>query len=100
METDVNIAVYMLAEAAKDSFDKALLFSGDSDMIAGVKAVKTLTPNKHIQAVIPYHRSSIDLTNNCHSSAKVKLKHLQNNQLPDDISLPGGGLLSKPQEWR
>ena len=38
-ETDVNIAVTMLLEAAKDTFDKALLFSGDSDMIAGIRAV-------------------------------------------------------------
>jgi uncharacterized LabA/DUF88 family protein len=98
-ETDINIAVTMLLEAANDTFDKALLFSGDSDMIAGVKALKRLAPHKHIQAVIPIGRSSIDLATTCHSSAKIKRHHLERNQLPPDITLDDGSILRKPKEW-
>lgn len=100
-ETDINIAVRMLLEAARDSFDKALLFSGDSDMIAGVKALKELAPHKHIKVVIPYNRSSIDLASKCDSAAKIKRKHLANNQLPDAIELGSGTgvFLRKPAEW-
>jgi uncharacterized LabA/DUF88 family protein len=98
-ETDVNLAVTMLLEAANDTFDKAILFSGDSDMIAGVKALKSLAPHKHVQVVVPFGRSSIDLVNSCHSSAKIKRKHLENNQLPSIITLSGGKTLTKPPEW-
>jgi uncharacterized LabA/DUF88 family protein len=98
-ETDVNIAVTMLCEAANDAFDKALLFSGDSDMIAGVKMVKRLVPHKHVQVIVPYGRSALDLVNNCHSSAKVKRHHLVNNQLPETIQLGSGFALDKPAEW-
>ena len=89
----------MLLEAANDTFDKALLFSGDSDMIAGVKALKRLAPHKQVQAVIPIGRSSIDLANTCHFSAKIKRRHLERNQLPNKIILKDGSMLSKPQKW-
>ncbi|RRD69229.1 MULTISPECIES: NYN domain-containing protein [unclassified Desulfovibrio] len=92
-------AVTMLLEAARESFDKAFLFSGDSDMIAGVKALKNLAPHIHVKAIIPFGRSSIDLANNCHSQAKIKRSHLEKNQLPREIPLGGGKTLTKPQEW-
>jgi len=98
-ETDVNIAVTMLLEAASDTFDKALLFSGDSDMIAGVRALKRLAPHKHVKVVIPYKRCSVDLEHSCHSSARIKLRHLERNQFPDEIALPGGAILTKPSGW-
>ena len=100
-ETDINIAVTMLLEASRDTFDKALLFSGDSDMIAGVRALKEFAPHKHIKAVIPYHRSSIDLVNNCHSMSRLKRKHIENNQLPERIELCAGTgqFLVRPPEW-
>ncbi len=98
-ETDVNIAVKMLLEAGRNTFDKILLFSGDSDMIAGVKALKDLAPHKHIKVITPMNRSPIDLRNHCHSSAKIKLRHLQNNQLPDTLTLPDGTNIFKPMEW-
>jgi uncharacterized LabA/DUF88 family protein len=94
-----NIAVTMLYEAANDTFDKAILFSGDSDMIAGVKMLKRLAPHKHVQVVVPYGRSALDLVNNCHSSAKIKRRHLVNNQFPDIVLLSNGFVLNKPPEW-
>jgi len=98
-ETDVNIAVTMLLEAVNDTFDKAILFCGDSDLIAGVKALKSLAPHKHVKVVVPFGRSSIDLVNTCHSAAKIKRKHLANNQFPPEILLPDGKKLIKPVEW-
>jgi uncharacterized LabA/DUF88 family protein len=98
-ETDVNIAVTMLSEAINDRFDKALLLSGDSDMIAGVKMLKSLAPHKHVQAIIPFGRSALDLVNNCHSAAKIKRHHLVNNQLPDPVQLLNGVVLRRPAEW-
>ena len=98
-ETDVSIGVTMLTEAFNDTFDKAFLFSGDSDMIAGVKALKNVAPHKQIHAIIPIGRSSFDLANTCHFSSKIKRHHLERNQLPENIALKDGSVLSKPKEW-
>ena len=98
-ETDINIAVTMLLETFKDTFDKALLFSGDSDMIAGVRGIKNIEPHKHIKVIIPYGRSSIDLVNHCDSSARIKRAHLVRNQFQNPIIAPNGALLQKPETW-
>lgn len=99
-ETDINIAVTMLLEAAHNKFDKAILFTGDSDLIAGIRGLKLLPPDKHIKVVIPYKRTSIDLENNCDSSSRIKRKHLERNQLPDTIELPNGKFICKPEKWK
>ena len=98
-ETDVNIALYMLELAVKEKFDKALVFSGDSDLIPAVKAVRRIAPQKQIQVVIPYGRSSQDLKNACDTSAKIKLKHLQRSQFPDEIDDGRGCVLKRPASW-
>ena len=100
-ETDVNIAVAMLSNAVSNSFDKALLFTGDSDLIAGVKAVKEVAPHKSIHLVIPYGRYSRDLENNCHYKSRIKMKHLEDSQLQEKIELgkDTGKFIYKPKEW-
>ena len=99
-ETDINIAVTMLLESSKRNIDKVLLFSGDSDMIAGVKALKEFAPSVHIHAIIPYKRTSIDLAQICHSYSRIKLKHLEHNQLPEKIDLGNGKILYRPEKWK
>jgi uncharacterized LabA/DUF88 family protein len=100
-ETDVNIAVHMVKLAMLDSFDTALLFSGDSDMLPAIKTVKSVSPHKNIHVVVPYGRSAVDLKNHCDESSKIKLHHLQRNQFPDPIVVDAGkGItISKPSGW-
>jgi uncharacterized LabA/DUF88 family protein len=49
-ETDVNIAIAMLADAVRDVYDIALLVSADSDLRPVVAAVKYLRTGKRIVA--------------------------------------------------
>ena len=98
-ETDINIAVTMLLEAANNTFDKALLFSADSDMIAGIRALKKMAPDKDIQVVIPYGRNSEDLEQCCHYVSRVNLRHLKRNQFPPIITLKNGSTIEKPASW-
>lgn len=62
-ETDVNIAIYLLKLAMLDEYDKAIIFSCDSDLVPAVKAVRQVAPQKHIQVIISYNRSAEDLKN-------------------------------------
>lgn len=100
-ETDVNIAVFMLKLAMLDSYDAALLFSGDSDLVPAVKAVKAVAPHKHIKVVVPFDRSAVDLKNICDSSAKIKRHHLDRHQFPDPIVVNAakGVTIPRPVEW-
>ncbi len=98
-ETDVNIALYMLELAVREKYDKALLFSGDSDLIPAVKAVQRIAPQKQIQVVIPFGRSAQDLKNACDSSSKIKLKHLQKSQFPSEILDNGRCIVKRPPSW-
>lgn len=99
-ETDINIAVTLLLQAFENKFDKALLFTADSDLIAGVKGLKKMTPDKHIKVVLPYKRISLDLEQNCDSSARIKRHHLERNQLPKKIDLGNGKFIECPETWR
>ena len=54
--TDVNIAIHLFKTAVADSWDKAVVISGDSDLIPAVEAVKKTYPNKQVGVVIPIGR--------------------------------------------
>lgn len=100
-ETDVNIAIHMLKLAAQDRYDMALLFSGDSDLIPAVNAVKEFAPHKKIKVVIPYERSAEDLKKACDEVSKIKKTHLERNQFPNPLVVDQakGINLRKPAEW-
>lgn len=52
-QTDVNIALYILEWAFKDYYDKAIIFSWDSDIAPSVAMAKRHYPNKTFQAILP-----------------------------------------------
>jgi uncharacterized LabA/DUF88 family protein len=61
-ETDVNIAIYLLLGAFNDTFDRALLVSGDSDLVPAVSALREGFPAKDVRVVAPIGRGhSMDL---------------------------------------
>ena len=60
--TDVNIAVEMLSDAFQNSFDKAVLISGDSDLVAPILKIKELFSNKRISLAFPPERFSFSLS--------------------------------------
>lgn len=63
-ETDVNIALYLMREAFRDSYDRALLLTGDSDICPAVRFVRSDFPAKQIKILAPPGRPySMDLIN-------------------------------------
>jgi hypothetical protein len=80
-ETDVNIALRMMREGFADSYDRALLVSGDSDLVPAVKMVRSEFPEKQVKIITPLGRDhSMDLfraaggKKNC---KKMKLFHVE-----------------------
>ena len=86
-QTDVNIAISLFQLAIKDKYDKAIIISGDSDLIPSIEAVKSTFPSKQIGVIIPIGRRAELLKKTCDFYMKMKEKHLNYSMLPDIIDL-------------
>jgi uncharacterized LabA/DUF88 family protein len=98
-KTDVNIAVYLLNLAFLDRYDKAILISGDTDLIPAIEAVQQTFPSKEVGVVLPIGRSSEQLKQVCNFHMKMKEHHLKSCMLSEKIDLGGGLKLQRPPSW-
>lgn len=55
-KTDVNIAIHMLREGYKNSCDRFLLISGDSDLVPAVRMIHDEFPKKTLNILFPIAR--------------------------------------------
>ncbi|MGH9777565.1 MAG: NYN domain-containing protein [Candidatus Acidiferrales bacterium] len=99
-QTDVNIALRLFELAVKDRYDRAIIVSGDTDLLPAIKAVRSAFPAKQIGVVIPIGRASEDLKKQADFYHKMKEKHLVSSRLPDVMKLSDGTELVCPPTWR
>lgn len=99
-QTDVNIAVHLLQSAILDKYDRAVLVSGDTDLIPAVKAVRTAFPHKQVGAILPIGRSSEDMVKQTDFRHKMREHHLISSRFPDSITLADKTILECPLTWR
>jgi uncharacterized LabA/DUF88 family protein len=97
--TDVNIAIKLFQTAINNSWDTALIISGDSDLIPAIEAIKKIFPQKQIGIVIPIGRRAEELKQIATFHKKIKQKHLQSSQLPDSLTVLPYGTLTRPSSW-
>ena len=97
--TDVNIATHMLTDAFQDRFDRAILVTGDSDLVPPIKSIRTLFPQKQIIVAFPPKRHSHDLKSAASGSFFINETTLQNSQFPDEVLLRSGRRLKRPPQW-
>lgn len=99
-ESDVNIAVSMTAMAYEDTFDKALLVSGDSDFISTITFLKAKFPHKRFGVIIPGDpRTANALRSSAHFNKAIERSHLLSSLLPQTITLKDGQIISCPVEY-
>ena len=99
-QTDVNIALRLFQLAVLDRYDRAIIVSGDTDLIPAVKAVRSSFPGKQLGAVIPIGRASEDLKKQTDFHHRMKEAHLLSSRLPDRLTLRDGTVLACPPTWR
>jgi uncharacterized LabA/DUF88 family protein len=97
--TDVNIAVYLLNHAFQDRYDRAILISGDTDLIPALETVQKTFPEKEVGVVIPIGRSSEQLKQIATFHMKMKEAHLKTCMFPEEIDLGQGKMLRRPPSW-
>ncbi len=93
--SDVNLAVHMLNDAWKNSYDCAVLISNDSDFVEAVKLVKLLGK----KVIILLHRKTKQSQMLCsHADAVLRYSdsQLAISQLPNPIP---GTTIRKPANW-
>jgi len=103
-ETDVNIALQMVRGAFLDSYDRALLISGDSDLVPAIELVVSEFPTKDVRVIAPVGRGySMDLFNavggkkHCRRMKKI---HLERSLLPREVRDANGKVVAiRPPEY-
>jgi len=96
--SDVNIALFLYSSAGKNEFDKAVIVSGDSDMIPAIEMVKAEYPEKKIGVMVPFGHMAREIRNSADFQLKMKLEHLENSRLPKRIKTING-ILEAPLKW-
>lgn len=97
-ETDVNIAVSLVADAAARDMDAALLISADSDLAPAVRASKHVHPGLFIAAAFPPKRYSAELKAHMPASFSIGTSKLRAAQLPDEV-LGVARTYRRPEKW-
>ena len=97
-ETDVNIAISLVSDAALNLMDTALIISADSDLGPAVRAAKNINPNLFIAAAFPPARFSFELQKLMPSSFQIGYSRLKQNQMPEKF-VAENRTFSRPIEW-
>ncbi len=95
-QTDVNIGIYLIKEAYEDSYDTAILFTNDTDLVPAIKMLKSTFPAKRVGVLFPIDRWSSELYQVCHFKRMTRKKLLSKSQFPDTITLPSGKTFNRP----
>ncbi|MBF6339484.1 NYN domain-containing protein [Nocardia abscessus] len=100
-ETDVNIAVSLVADAASKSIHTALLISADSDLAPAVRMARRVNPSFVTIAMFPPDRFSAELKTLMPRSAHLGMSHIRNSLLPNTVTDSASGLSwRRPAKWR
>lgn len=99
-QTDVNIALTLFDLAVKDKYDRAIIVSGDTDLIPAIKAVRSTFPHKQIGVIIPVGKASNDMIKTADFRFKMRELHLASSRFPDQIILPDRSTLDCPPNWK
>ncbi|MFB2583012.1 NYN domain-containing protein [Herbiconiux sp. P15] len=98
-ETDVNIAVALVADALAGQVENQYIVSADSDLVPAIKLIQARKPDLFSIAFFPPKRRSDELQKLMPSSFVIGQQKLREAQLPDDVTGPTGSY-SRPSKWR
>jgi uncharacterized LabA/DUF88 family protein len=99
-ETDVNIAVSLVADAAVRAADIALLISADSDLCPAIRTARAVAPSLGMIAVFPPKRNSFEVKALIPSAFQLAQADIRNSLLPTIvIDAHSGARYQRPAKW-
>ncbi|OQB30267.1 MAG: NYN domain protein [Bacteroidetes bacterium ADurb.Bin174] len=101
-ETDVRIASSMLYDCFVNKSDVVILVSADSDLIPPIEIMRQINPMLKIIVFFPPKRFSNELRNICDSYKNLNgsFRVFADSALPEEIELPNGFILERPDSWK
>jgi len=99
-ETDVNIAIKLLEQAHLNTYDNAVILSGDSDQIPVLRTIKEYFPAKKIGVLIPFGGKAKLLSQESNFHSKIGMKQLRPSRFPDKMTLTDGSQIYCPKPWK
>jgi hypothetical protein len=99
-QTDVNIALRLYELAVQDAYERAIIVSGDTDLLPAMKIVQKAYPGKQIGVVIPIGKRSEDFKNQADFHHRMKEQHLLTSCFDDSVTLKDGSTLACPSNWK
>jgi len=98
-KTDVAISVKIFEILYRNECDILAIMSGDTDILPAVNKASELFDTKSILFVFPYKRFNKELQNKYKQSFKINKKQYVKHQFSDQIILPSGEIIHKPDSW-
>lgn len=104
-KTDVNISIRMIADCIKNSTDRLVLISGDSDLIPPIEFIAKNYPEKRLRVFFPPSISSreiMDIMRRHKSKAVFLINNLPKftTAIMDDEVKVGDKIYSIPPKWK
>ena len=100
-ETDVNIAVSLVADSANKASDIALIISADSDLCPAIRKARSLNGQRGMIAAFPPKRSSFEIRTLIPRAFTIATADLRNSLLPVDVvDAATGSSYQRPDHWR
>lgn len=100
-ETDVSIAVHLVADALSHACQDALVISADSDLAPAVTMIRASAPGMFVAAAFPPGRGSRQLKRLMPASMSIGVSKINAAQLPDSVTDATTGLVfTRPEKWR
>ena len=98
-QTDVNIALHLLCDGINDMYDRAVIVSGDTDLLPAIEAVHKVLPDKEVGVVFPLRRYNNSLEKAADFAITMREKMLSRCQFSDIIKI-GSLTIERPDSWR
>jgi len=97
-QTDVNISLHIICDGINDLYDRAVIISGDTDLISAIEAVHKVAPDKEIGVMFPLRRYNNSLEKAADFAMTMREKMLKRCQFPDKIKI-GNTTIERPDSW-
>jgi uncharacterized LabA/DUF88 family protein len=97
--TDVNISTNMIVDAYNNSYDMAMLISGDSDLVPPIKEIHQNFPGKRVFVAFPPKRHNNTVAAVARGYFTIGRKKIADCQFPLEVVKKDGYILTKPDEW-
>ncbi|MDR2498501.1 MAG: NYN domain-containing protein [Tannerellaceae bacterium] len=99
-ETDVRIAIAMLADVYNKHCSTSLLISADSDLVPPIEHIRTFNPSHRIITCFPPNKMSFNLKKWSNATRVLSNQSLYESCiLPEMLTLADGYELHRPNKW-